>query len=217
MLQYVDPVPWGRSIANQEFLQSMVALGVLPEITDRARPEWIAPRSSEEEPNPSKGYIVSLARLHERGFVIPARRFICALCHHYKMELHNMASNAISQAAVFVTVCEGFLGIEAHWDPWVHLFRVELYTDSVSLGVRRPPRAGGLMLQVHEKRRHLYIPSTMTSNNRDWDKVWFYLRNDDEWLPPYTGKLLMSRPEVWLYGVSPQERLGKPKVLTDAL
>ena len=44
------------------------------------------------------------------------------------MELHNFAPNSISQAAVFIAVCEGFLGVEMHWDLWVHLFRGELYT-----------------------------------------------------------------------------------------
>jgi hypothetical protein len=33
------------------------------------------------------------------------------LCHHYGVELHNFAPIAISQAATFVGVCEGFLGI----------------------------------------------------------------------------------------------------------
>jgi hypothetical protein len=32
----------------------------------------------------------------------------CGLCHHYGVELHNFAPNAISQAATFVGVCEGF-------------------------------------------------------------------------------------------------------------
>jgi hypothetical protein len=33
------------------------------------------------------------------------------LYYHYGVELHNFASNTISQAATFVGVCEGFLGI----------------------------------------------------------------------------------------------------------
>ena len=56
------------------------------------------------------GYVVSLARLHERGFGIPAGHFLRALCRHYEVELHNFAPNAISQAAVFVAICEGYLG-----------------------------------------------------------------------------------------------------------
>ena len=39
-----------------------------------------------------------------------------ALCEYYGVELHNFSPNSISQAAVFVAVCEGYLGIEAHWD-----------------------------------------------------------------------------------------------------
>jgi hypothetical protein len=58
----------------------------------------------------------------------PASRFMRALCHHYGVELHNFAPNAISQAAMFVGICEGFLGIPVNWDLWIHLFRVELFT-----------------------------------------------------------------------------------------
>ena len=57
----------------------------------------------------------------------------------------------------------------------------------------------------------------MTSNNCDWDKAWFYLRNDDELLPAYTGKLLMEKPASWGYGVSPPECQAKLVVYTDAL
>jgi hypothetical protein len=37
---------------------------------------------------------------------------MCGLCYHYGVELHNFAPNAISQAATFVGVCEGFLGTQ---------------------------------------------------------------------------------------------------------
>jgi hypothetical protein len=127
---------------------------------------WIAP-GPETEPKPPSGYVVSLACLHEQGFGVPAGRFIHTLCHHYEVELHNFAPNAISQAAVFVAICDGYLGNPAHWDLWRHLFRGGLYTDSVSQGVRRPVHAGGLTLHLWESRKDLYIPNTMTANNRD--------------------------------------------------
>jgi len=121
-VQLVDPVPWGWSTADRQHLESLVASGLLAPNTDPARPLWIAPRS-EATPNPPSSYVVSLARLHERGFGVPAGRFIRALCHHCGVELHSFAPNAISQAAVFVAVCEGYLGIPVHWDLWRHLFR----------------------------------------------------------------------------------------------
>jgi hypothetical protein len=66
--------------------------------------------------------VVSFIRFHERGFTAPASRFLRALCYHYGVELQNFAPNTISQAATFVGVCEGFLGIPVNWDLWVHLF-----------------------------------------------------------------------------------------------
>ena len=76
-------------------MESLVATEQLAPNTDLARPVWIAPKS-ETTPIPPSGYVVSLARLHERGFGVPAGRFVRALCHHYGVELHNFAPNAIS-------------------------------------------------------------------------------------------------------------------------
>ena len=64
------------------------------------------------------------------------------------MELHNFSPNAISQAMVFVAVCEGCLGVDAHWDLWKHLFWGELYSERVQQGPRRVVRTGGLTLHV---------------------------------------------------------------------
>jgi hypothetical protein len=72
---------------------------------------WIVPPATDREPNSSYGYVVSFVRFHKRGFAVPASCFMRGLCYHYDVELHNFAPNAISQAATFVSVCEGFLGI----------------------------------------------------------------------------------------------------------
>jgi hypothetical protein len=101
------------------------------------------------------------------------------------VELHNFAPNAISQEATFIGVYEGFLGIPANWDLWVHLFRVELHTlPTPELRVRRAVRAGGLTISLRDSRKEFYIPCTMTSNNVEWERGWFYLRNDGVGLPP---------------------------------
>jgi hypothetical protein len=70
----------------------------------------MVPPTSDKEPNPLYGYVVSFVRLHECGFTSPASRFMRGLCHHYGVELHNFAPNVILQAAFFATVYEGFLG-----------------------------------------------------------------------------------------------------------
>jgi hypothetical protein len=69
---------------------------------------------TDREPNPPHGYVVSFIRHHERSFAEPVSRFMRGPCHHYGVELHNFAPNAISQAATFAGVYEGFLGIPAN-------------------------------------------------------------------------------------------------------
>jgi hypothetical protein len=123
------------------------------------------------------------------------------------VELHNLAPNAISQVATFVGVCEGFLGIPVNWDLWVHLFRVELHTVTTpELKVRRAVRTGGVTITLWETCRELYIPCTMTSNHVEWERGWFYLRNDEPGRPPWTDKVMREKVDSWWHGVSPSSR-----------
>jgi hypothetical protein len=57
----------------------------------------------------------------------------------------------------------------------------------------------------------------MTTNNSEWDRGWFYLRNDDGRLLAYTSKVLLEKPDAWSYGVSPPERQARLEVYTNAL
>src|SRR6185369_14604192 len=147
----------GRSTATEAVLERLVEDRLLPLNPNSGVPAWISPRPEETEPNPPDGYAVSLVRLHERGFGVPVGRFVRALCDYYGVELHNFAPNSISQAAVFVALCEGYLGVEAHWDLWIHLFRGELFIGNIQAQPKRYARAGRLMLHVHGQRANLYI------------------------------------------------------------
>jgi hypothetical protein len=181
----LDPLPWSRSTVTMFALSELVNGGQLAPNVDGQPAAWIVPPATDREPNPPYGYIVTFIRHNERGFAAPASRFMRGLCHHYGVELHNFAPNAISQAATFVGVCEGFLGILVNWDLWVHLFRAELHTLTThEPQVRRAVRAGGLSISLRDSRREFYIPCTMTSNNAEWERGWFYLRDDGAGLPP---------------------------------
>jgi hypothetical protein len=194
-----------------------VAGGQLAVNVDGQPPEWIVSSERERVPNPPYGDIVSFTHFHEHGFTAPASRFLRGLCYHYGVELQNFTPNAISQAATFVGVCEGFLGIPVNWDLWVHLFRAELHTLPTSeLRTRRAARAGGLSLAVRGSRKEEYIPCTMTTNNADWERGWFYLRNAEPGLPlhrqgaPGEGALLVPR-------VSPPQHHARLDSLVAAL
>ena len=143
-----------------------------------------------------------------------------ALCHHYGVELQHFSPNAITAAAFFAAVCEGYLGMMPHWDLWLHLYRGELFNaPSGTAGVRKPVRAGCLNLVLKtgksEKPRE-YIPVGLTSNHAGWDSQWFYLRNDDDLLSAYTGRLMSKRPDHWKYGVV-QAHQSRLDPLLDAL
>jgi hypothetical protein len=180
-----DPLPWPRSTATRLSLSELVTASQLAANEDARPAAWIVPHPNKREPNLPFGYVVSFIRFHERGFAAPASRFMRALCYHYGVELHNFTPNAISQAATFVGVCEGFLGVPVNWDLWVHLFRVELHTlMTPELKIRRAVRVGSMTIALRNMRRELYIPCTMTSNNAESERGWFYLRNDGAGLPP---------------------------------
>jgi hypothetical protein len=105
------------------------------------------------------------------------------------VELHNFSPNAISQAATFVGVYEGFLGIPVNWDLWVHLFHVDLHKlTTAETRVRRAVCVGGLLISLRDTRREFYIRCTMTSNKAEWERGWFYLRSDGAGLPPTSAR-----------------------------
>jgi hypothetical protein len=69
-----------------------------------------------------KGFVVSFVAFHERGFSVPAGRFIRGVLFEYGLQLPHHNPNNIQQMAAFEVMCEGYLGISAHW----HLFPVFL-------------------------------------------------------------------------------------------
>jgi hypothetical protein len=121
--------PWPFSTVTASDLEELVGEGLLRPLTDKQRPEWIPPVGGAA-PSPPPGYVVSFVSFHERGFGVPTGGFMRAILFHYEVELHNLSPNSISQAAIFVALCEGYLGIAPHWDLWTHLFLAEPFALS---------------------------------------------------------------------------------------
>jgi hypothetical protein len=80
------------------------------------------------------------------------------------VELHNFNPNSIAQTAIFTNICEGYLGIEPHWNLWLHLFRAEAFSlPSNMKKVCHAVWADGYTLLLRLDRAQLYIPTTITS------------------------------------------------------
>jgi hypothetical protein len=208
--------PWPFSTVTADDLEDLVAEGLLRPLSDERQPEWIPPASGAA-PSPPPGYVVSFVSFHERGFGVPASRFMRAILHNYGVELHNLSPNSISQAAIFVAVCEGYLGIAPHWDLWTHLFSAELFASPTGeRRVRAAVRAGGCILQLRQSRASLYIPAILASSNKGWQRRWFYLRNDGEMLPPFSQRVVTVAADAWRYG-TPHDRQKNLEPLLKAL
>jgi hypothetical protein len=71
---------WTRSNISREQILRLVEAGQLPPFTEAV--EWIVP-ANESMPRPPSGYVVSFVAFHERGFSIPAGRFIHGVLFAY--------------------------------------------------------------------------------------------------------------------------------------
>jgi hypothetical protein len=207
---------WPPSTVTVDDLEALVADGLLRPLSGDPQPEWIAPPSGAA-PSPPPGYALSFISFHERGFGVPASRFMRAILHFYGVELHNLSPNSIAQAAIFAAVCEGFLGIDPHWDLWTHLFSAEPFALATGeRRVRMAVRAGGCILQLRQARAQQYIPTILASSNKGWQRRWFYLRNDDGRLPSFSQRVVTTIGTNWRYG-APRERQKNLQPLLEAL
>ena len=84
--------PWCRSSISPQRLEGLVHRGLLRPLT--AAEEWRLP-GDEDEPLPPEGYVVSFTHFHERGFSIPAHKFLRGLLDYYQVELQHLTPNGI--------------------------------------------------------------------------------------------------------------------------
>ena len=184
-----DDDMWHPCNVTEAALEARVKGRLLCLVTDESMPEWLVPPVNDREPNQPSCYVVCFLSFLDQGIGIPAYRFMWALMHYYEVEL----------AAVFATVCEGYLGIPPHWNLWLHLFKAKMSSCNEG-GEKRPLRASRCTLQLRQWQSSLYIWSTMPLSNRGRQKGWFYLRNDHGLLLEYTRKMVIESPMKWGWG-----------------
>jgi hypothetical protein len=117
---------WTRSNVSREQLLRLVKASQLPPLTTAV--EWKVP-GDESVPRPPKGFVVSLVAFHERDFSVPVGRFICGVLFEYGLQLQHLNPNNIQQMAAFEAMCEGYLGISAHWHLFQYFFRFTCLKD----------------------------------------------------------------------------------------
>ena len=93
--------PWCRSDITLQCLEGLVRRGLLCPWT-AAEEWWLS--GNEDAPSLPKGYIVSFAHFHERGFTTPTHKFLQGLLHYYNVELQHLTPNRIQHIVAFVAL-----------------------------------------------------------------------------------------------------------------
>ena len=83
---------WCRSDITPQRLEGLVHRGLFFPLT--ATEEWWLP-GDEDEPSPLEGYVMSFAHFHERGFAVPAHKFLWGLLDYYQVELQHLTPNGV--------------------------------------------------------------------------------------------------------------------------
>jgi hypothetical protein len=103
--------------------------------------------------------------------------------------------------AVFVTLCETYMGIESHFNLW-NYFRVWLQQGS-GMEVAALGSMDIFVRPVHGVDPNFHLPTSSPPNG--WWKVWFFLRNNtDAPLPIFMSSCHVPRPN-WGYGVAQKD------------
>jgi hypothetical protein len=75
-------------------------------------------------PTHAERYVVSITAFYERGFSVPSHAFLCSLLQYYDLELHHLTPSVVLHIAVFITLCEAYLGVDPDLNLWKYFFRV---------------------------------------------------------------------------------------------
>jgi hypothetical protein len=110
-----DGKDWSYSKCSRNDLLRLVKEGILQE---QHLVQWPYPRENVDE-------IVLFQHFIERGLASPTANFLCGLLYNYGLQLHHLNPNSIAHIAIFVHLCEAFLGIEPHFALFHYLSRLK--------------------------------------------------------------------------------------------
>ena len=80
-----------------------------------------------------------------RGSCCPRGTFFLGLLHFYGLEVTHLKSNSIAQIAIFIHLCEGYLGIAPHFNLWRALYCLKGHPSNIQWNV-----AGGATFSLHQ-------------------------------------------------------------------
>jgi hypothetical protein len=116
------PGDWPASTTSKRDMNKAWTLGLIPDEVGNV----ILPGSGSRL-NPLDGFSVMFIAFLYRGLSFPTHEFLRRLVVSYGIQLWQLTPNSILHLAIFITLCEAFLGIDPHWGLWKKIFFVKHY------------------------------------------------------------------------------------------
>ena len=85
---------------------------------------WRVLSRTKVELRPEENEVISFAHFHSFGFVVPRHPLLRWLLYYYRVRLHDLTIEGILHLSISIMLCEGFLGVPAHYELWRSLFWV---------------------------------------------------------------------------------------------
>ena len=99
----------------------------------------------------------------------------------YGLEVSHLKPNFIVQIAIFINLCETFLGIAPHFNLWRALYHLRGYPSAACRDV-----VGSAAFSQRQGRS--YPALELRDSNKGWHKEWFVVSNPTPCLSARTGR-----------------------------
>lgn len=116
------------------------------------------------------------------AFNLPTSTFFCGIFDIYRIRIYYLNLNSILHIAIFIHMCEAFLGIRPHFSLFCRIFYLKAHPCK-----ENPCLVGSSNFQLRGNLQKHYFSLPFKSSNKGWNSNWFYISNLVPCLPAIVG------------------------------